>query len=163
MDYRFWNGPEVTARRAEVISAAVAYDGDDVEKPVLECAVILFNEMVTQVRQRLGHNKNQPDGRNTSSEEQRRIVRSRYMEAVSSTPPQTAFLLNVRIRLLEAVRDLEKPLGKWEREFILNASCTRYEVAAMTARGESGRKNVHGEGSSRRDYEYGNFSLNADG
>lgn len=38
--------------------------------------------------------------------------------------------------MLAAVRDLDKPLGKWEREFIFNCSCGVYETAGIAARRE---------------------------
>jgi hypothetical protein len=136
LDYSFWNDPEVAAARAEVISAAEAFEAGNVGEPALELAVILFNEVVKPVRTRLGHYKDEPDDGYRLTEEERRMVRARYMEEVKAPPPQTAAVVEARTYLLNAVRNLDKPLGKWEREFNLNCSCMRYETTGMTARRE---------------------------
>lgn len=137
IDFSFWNDPEVAAARVEVIAAAEAFEAGTGGEPALERAVIVFNEVVRQVRTRLGYYKDDSDDRCRLREEDRRMVRARYMEEVKSPPPQTEALVEVRTRMLKAIRDLDKPLGKWEREFNLNLSCMRYEGAGMAARREA--------------------------
>ena len=137
IDYStFWNDPEVAAARAAVIAAAEAYEAGSGGEPALERQAIQFNEAVRQARTRLGHSKDEPDDGYWLTEEERRRVRARYMEEVKAPPPQTAEVVEVRTHLLNAVRNLDKPLGKWEREFNMNCSCMRYEMKGMTARRE---------------------------
>lgn len=133
LDYSFWNEPEVVAARADVLAAAQAFESGHVEEPSLERAVILFNEVVVKVRTHLGYYKKdkEEDG---LTEEQYQMVLGWYLDDSNVAPPQTAVLVNARTRLLEAVGDLRKPAGKWEREFILNMCCMRYVGVARSAR-----------------------------
>lgn len=135
IDYsEFWNNPAVAAARGDVIAAAEAYAAGQGDEPALERAVLLFNDAVSAARMRLGHYQGLDDGGFTLTEEQRAMVRGRYLEEVRVAPPQTAVLVAARTCLLAAVRDLDNPLGKWEREFNFNCSCMRYAGKAMAAR-----------------------------
>lgn len=136
IDYSFWNDPEVTAARADVIAAAEAFEAGHGEEPALELSVIRFNEVVDQVRTRLGHYKDEPDDGHKLTAEQYQWLRERRLEEAKVPPPQTAVLVERRTQMLKAMRDLDKPLGKWEREFNFNCSCMRYEGGSMTARRE---------------------------
>lgn len=134
IDYSFWNDPEVVAARVEVIAAAEAFEAGNGEEPALERAVILFNEVVDQVRTRLGHYKDLPDDGYRLTEEEHRWVQERRFEEAKVPPPQTLVLVGARARLLKAMHDLDRPLGKWEREFNFNGACMRYPMAARRAR-----------------------------
>jgi len=130
IDYSFWNDPEVSAARADVIAAAEAFEAGNGEEPTLELAIIRFNEVVEQVRTRLGYYKDLPKDGYQLTEEERRWVRERRLEEVKVAPPQTTELVKMRTQMLKAIRDLDKPLGKWEREFNFNCSCMRYAGGA---------------------------------
>lgn len=134
LDYSFWNDPEVAAARAEVISAAVAFEAGNGEEPALERAVTLFNEVVDQVRTRLGHYKDEPDAGYKLTEDEHRMVFERRLDEIKVPPPQTEVLGAARKRLLEAARNLDKPMAKWEREFLFNTACMHYELKALQAR-----------------------------
>lgn len=134
LDYGFWSDAEISAARAGIIAAASGFEACEVGDPALERAAILFNEVVDQVRTRLGHDRAEADDEDKLNEEERTMVRARYMEEVQTPPPQTAEVIKARTKLLQAVRDLDKPLGKWERELALNVSCMRYAAACMAAR-----------------------------
>lgn len=137
IDYTdFWNVPAVAAARGNVVSAADAFTAGSEGEPAFERAVLLFNEAVSAVRTRLGHYQGLDDCGGTLTEEQRAMVRRQYLEEVRMPPPQTADLVKTRTCLLAAVRDLDNPLGKWEREFNFNCSCMRYAGKAMAARRE---------------------------
>ena len=140
LDYGFWNDPEVEAARAEVIAAAEAFEAGTGDEPALERAVILFNEVVMQVRTRLGHYAHEKGDVCRLTEEQHRMVLDCRLEDAKVAPPQTAELVEVRMRLLEAVSDLDKPLANWEREFIMNTACMRYRSATRWARKPLPRK-----------------------
>ncbi|MCV0371752.1 hypothetical protein [Filomicrobium sp.] len=135
LDFSFWNEPEVVSARAEIIASAEAFEAGSGGETALERAVIVFNAVVEQVRTRLGHYENDETDDGLSDEEHRMVL-GRRLEDAKVPPPQIANLVRARACLLAAVRDLDKPLGKWEREFIFNCSCGVYETAGIAARRE---------------------------